>query len=44
MGSNVKLQINRNDSNIDRSFTVDDSNSFSSPLEILRENEYLGIF
>ena len=38
---------NLNDSNTDDSFTVANSNSFSSPLEILptaQENKYLGIF
>ena len=42
-----KIQYNLNGSNTDGSFTVDDSNSFSSPYKILpiaQENKYLGIF
>ena len=41
------IQSNLNDSNMDGSFTVDDSNSFFSPYKILpiaQENKYLGIF
>ena len=41
------LQYNLNGSNMDGSFTVDDSNSFFSPYKILpiaQENKYLGIF
>ena len=41
------IQYNRNGSNTDGSFTVDDSNSFFSPYKILpiaQENKYLGIF
>ena len=41
-------QYNLNGSNLDGSFTVDDSNSFfQSPykiLQIAQENKYLGIF
>ena len=42
-----KLQYTLNGSNTDGSFTVDDSNSFFSPYEILtiaQENKYLGMF
>ena len=41
------LQYNLNGSNLDGSFTMDDSNSFFSPYKILpiaNENKYLGIF
>ena len=41
------IQYNLNGSNLDGSFTVDDSNSFFSPYKILlvaQENKYLGIF
>ena len=41
------LQYNLNGSNMDSSFTVDDSNSFFSPFKILpmaQENKYLGAF
>ena len=41
------VQYNLNGSNLDSSFTVDDSNSFFSPSQILpvaQENKYLGIF
>ena len=41
------IQYNLNGSNPDGSFTLDDSNSFSSPYKILpiaQENKYLGIF
>ena len=41
------IQYNLNGSNPDGPFTVDDSNSFFSPYEILpiaQENRYLGIF
>ena len=40
------IQYNLDGSNTDGSFTVDDSNSFLSPEEILRianENKYFGI-
>ena len=48
----IKIQVqntqyNRNGSNTDDSFTVDNSNSFFSPYKILpiaQENKYLGIF
>ena len=42
-----KLQYNLNGSNMDGSFTMNDSNSFFSPYKILtiaQENKYLGIF
>ena len=41
------IQYNLNSSNLDGSFTLDDSNSFFSPYKILpiaQENKYLGIF
>ena len=41
------IQYNLNGSNMDGSFTVDDSNSFFSPYKILpiaQENKYLGNF
>ena len=41
------IQYNLNGSNMDGSFTVDDSNSFFSPYKILpiaQENKYLEIF
>ena len=41
------IQYNLNGSNMDDSFTVDDSNSFFSPYKILpiaQENKYLGFF
>ena len=41
------VQYNPNGSNLDGSFTVDDSNSFFSPYKILptaQENKYEGIF
>ena len=41
------LQYNLNGSNMDGSFTADDSNSFFNPYKILpiaQENKYLGIF
>ena len=41
------VQYNLNGSNLDGSFTVDDSNSFFSPYKILpiaKENKYLGMF
>ena len=43
----IIIQYNLNGSNPYGSFTVDDSNSFFSPYEILpiaQENKYLGIF
>ena len=43
----ILLQYNLNGSNMDGLFTVDDSNSFSSPYKILpiaQENKYLEIF
>ena len=43
----LAIQYNLNGSNTDDSFTVDDSNSFFSPYNILpiaQENKYLGIF
>ena len=43
----VRIQYNLNGSNPDGSFTVDDSNSFMSPYEILpiaQENKYLKKF
>ena len=42
-----KIQYKLNGSNMDGSFTVDESNSFFSPyiiLTIAQENKYLGIF
>ena len=44
---NIQYNLNLNGSNMDDSFTVDDSNSFCSPYKILsiaQENKYLGIF
>ena len=43
----MQIQYNLNGSNLDGSFTVDDSNFFFSPykiLQIAQENKYLGIF
>ena len=43
----INIQYNLNGSNTDGSFTMDDSNSFFSPYNILpiaQENKYLGIF
>ena len=42
-----KIQYNLSGSNLDGSFTLDDSNSFFGPYKILpiaQENKYLGIF
>ena len=46
-GITSMARYNLNGSNLDGSFTVDDSNSFFNPYKILQvaqENKYLGIF